>query len=49
MTTQLQATPVLYGEDARAVLNQINRKTTEKQKEKANQRKAFFATIKKRG
>lgn len=49
MATQIQPTPILYGKDAEAVLEQIRKKPTKEQKRKAEERKAFFATIKKKG
>jgi len=49
MATQLQPTPTLYGKDAEAVLEQISKKPTKEQKRKAEERKAFFAAIKKKG
>ena len=49
MATQLQPTPTLYGKDAEAVLEQIRKKPTKEQKRKVEERKAFFAAIKKKG
>lgn len=49
MATQMQATPVLYGKDAEAVLEQIKKKPSAKQREKAKQRREFFKNIEKRG
>lgn len=49
MATQLQPTPTLYGKDAQAVLEQISKKPTEEQKKVAEQRRAFFAKIRKKG
>jgi hypothetical protein len=34
MATQMQATPTLYGEDAKAVLDEVLRKPTKEQREK---------------
>lgn len=49
MATQLQPTPTLYGKDAEAVLEQIRKKPTKEQKKRSEERKAFFAAIKKKG
>lgn len=49
MTTQLQPTPTLYGKDAQEVLEQIKRKPTKDEERAAEERKIFFARIKKRG
>jgi hypothetical protein len=49
MTTQLQPTPVLHGEDADAVLEQIKRKPTPEQIKKAKKRNEYFKNIKKKG
>lgn len=49
MATQLQPTPTLYGKDAQAVLEQIKKKPTREQKRMAEERRAFFARIKKEG
>ncbi len=49
MATQLQATPTLYGRDAEEVRKQLEKKPTEKSKEKARRRKALFEGVGKRG
>lgn len=49
MATQLQPTPILYGKDAQAVIDQIKKRPTDEQKRKAAKRRAFFAQIEKRG
>ncbi|WP_027365926.1 hypothetical protein [Desulfotruncus alcoholivorax] len=49
MATQLQPTPTLYGKDAIEVLEQIKRKPTKDEKKAAEERKIFFARIKKKG
>lgn len=49
MATQLQPTPTLYGRDAKEVLEQIKRKPTRDEKRAAEERKIFFARIKKKG
>lgn len=49
MATQLQPTPILYGDDAKKVIAQVNRKPTREQKERAEQRRQFFSKIKKQG
>lgn len=49
MATQLQPTPTLYGKDAIAVIEQIKKKPTEEQRKALEERRAFFAKIKKRG
>lgn len=46
--TQLQVIPALYGEDARAVIEQIKKKPTEEQKEAIKNRRALYAKVKKR-
>ncbi len=48
-TTQLQATPTLYGKDARAVLEQLDKELTPEQKKKLEKEREFFDSIKKRG
>ncbi|MCG9966867.1 hypothetical protein L9W92_02180 [Pelotomaculum terephthalicicum JT] len=49
MATQLQPTPMLYGKDADAVLEQIRRKPTPEQIRRAKERNKFFKNIKKKG
>lgn len=49
MATQVEATPTLYGKDAEAVLEQIKKKPSAEQREKAKRRREFFATIEKKG
>jgi len=49
MATQLQPTPTLYGEDAKAVLQQIQKTQTPEQKMKAEERRKYFQQINKRG
>jgi isochorismate synthase EntC len=49
MVTQLQPTPTLYGEDAKAVLQQIQKAQTPEQKIKAEERRKYFQQIRKRG
>lgn len=47
--TQLQPTPTLYGRDAEAVLEQIKRKLDIGKLKRIEERKRFFAGIKKKG
>jgi hypothetical protein len=49
MRTQLQPTPVLYGQDARAVLDQIKKKQTSEQRKKLEARRERFSQIRKKG
>lgn len=49
LSTQLQPTPTLYGKDALAVLEQIKKKPTEEQLKALEERRVWFAKIKKEG
>jgi len=49
MATQLQPTPMLYGKDAQAVLDQIKKRPTKEQLRKAKERNEFFKQIEKKG
>lgn len=49
MATQLQSTPVLKGQDARAVVKELEQKPTSAQLRLVEERKKFFSNIDKRG
>lgn len=49
MYTQIQPTPVLYGKDAESVLEELDRKPTNRELEKMEERRKFFQKIAKRG
>lgn len=49
MPTQIQSTPVLYGADAKAVLDQLQKKPTPEQLKQAEERRKFWYQVKKRG
>ncbi len=49
MATQLQATPVLHGRDAKAVMEEMVKKPTKEQIKMALERKKKFEGIGKRG
>jgi len=49
MATQLQPTPMLYGKDTQAVLDQIKKRPTKEQLRKAKERNEFFKQIEKKG
>jgi len=49
MATQLQSTPTLFAEDAKAVLEQIKKTQTPENKTKALERRKYFEKINKRG
>lgn len=49
MATQLQPTPILKGNDAKAVIRELNRQPSPAELRKMEERKEFFAGIKKRG
>ena len=49
-STQLQATPTLYGDDARAVLAEISRKPTEEQRQQLREKyRKMFEDIQVKG
>lgn len=48
MATQLAPTPVLYGVEARDVLNELNRQTSKESIEKGNKLINFFKKIEKK-
>jgi len=49
MATQIQATPILYGQDAERLLKQVDTKPTREQIDKAEKRRSLFSVIKKKG
>lgn len=49
MATQLQATPILRGRDAKAVMEEMIKRPTEEQLKRALERKKKFERIGKRG